>query len=190
VVEIVPYDARWPAEFAAIAEVLRKSLGTLALRIDHIGSTSVPGLAAKNIIDVQVTVRDLEPDDDLRAALAPAGYTLRPDFKSDHRPPNISGPDADWAKRLCEPPPGQRPTNLHVRAYGRPNQRYALLFRDYLRSHPQAAAGYAEAKRRLAQLPIGVSTYAEVKDPICDVIMSAAEDWAAATAWQPGPPDA
>jgi GrpB-like predicted nucleotidyltransferase (UPF0157 family) len=77
-----------------------------------------------------------------------------------------------------------------VRVVGRPNQRYALLFRDYLRAHPQASAAYAELKRRLAALGIARSVYAEVKDPACDIIIVAANAWASAVSWKPGPPDA
>src|SRR4029079_1192646 len=78
----------------------------------------------------------------------------------------------------------QRPTNVHVRVAGRPNQRYALLFRDYLRVHPAAAAGYADLKRQLAAYhPDDIQAYVNIKDPVCDVIMSAAEEWAARTGW-------
>ena len=74
--------------------------------------------------------------------------------------------------------------NLHIRAEGRANQRYALLFRDYLRAHPTVAAGYGELKRRLADY-VGAdrNNYVEIKDPVCDIITAAAEEWAAATGW-------
>jgi GrpB-like predicted nucleotidyltransferase (UPF0157 family) len=84
----------------------------------------------------------------------------------------------------------RRAANIHVRVICRPNQRYALLFRDYLRAHPQAAAAYAELKRRLAALGIERSVYAEVKDPACDINMVPANAWASAVSWTPGPPDA
>ena len=148
-IEIVPYHPEWPAEFEAIAAQVRAALGERALRIDHIGSTAVPGLAAKDIIDVQVTVARFTPD--LEAAFPALGYLARPDISTDHRPPNADGPDSDWEKRFFEMPAGgQRPTHIHVRIQGRLNQRYPLLFRDYLRSRPAVAAGYAELKRRLA----------------------------------------
>ena len=79
---------------------------------------------------------------------------------------------------------------MHVRVEGRANQRYALLFRDYLREHPAAAEAYGELKRRLAAELRNVGVYADVKDPACDLIIVAAEDWARATAWKPGPSDA
>ena len=186
VIEIVPYDERWPGEFAEIAAAVRRAVGELAVRVDHIGSTSVPGLAAKNIIDVQLGVASLEPEELLRAALATAGYTAVEGGASDHRPPGATGPEADWEKRLYKPPPGHRPTNLHVRVIDRQNWRYALLFRDYLRSHPQSAAAYAELKRCLAEYHAADRrAYTEIKDPVCDIIIAGAEAWAAATRWEP-----
>jgi GrpB-like predicted nucleotidyltransferase (UPF0157 family) len=186
VVEIVPYQESWPAEFQAIAVGLHRTLGELALRIDHIGSTSVPGLPAKDVIDIQITVAAL--DDQVRAAMATLGYTLREGLR-DHRPPDVMGPDSDWDKWLFMPPPGQRRTHTHVRVQGRANQRYPLLFRDYLRAHPATAAAYAELKRRLAQSLADPQMYPEVKDPAVDLIYLAAEDWAAVTNWQMGPSD-
>ncbi len=141
---IIDYQPTWPAEFAAIAATLRRALGDLALRIDHIGSTSVPGLAAKDIIDVQIAVAALTPE--VLAPLTALGYTRSERIVGDHRPPNSTGPDSDWEKWFLREPQGQRMTNTHVRVLGRPNQRYPILFRDYLRAHPATAAAYAELK--------------------------------------------
>ncbi len=186
---IVPYNPHWPATFATLARPLRQALGPLALRIDHIGSTSVPGLSAKDIIDIQVTVANF--DQALIAALTPLGYTLFAEVMADHRPPGFTGPDSEWEKRYFRPPPDQRPTHLHVRAAGRANQRYALLFRDYLRTHPAAAGGYAELKRRLAAYcGDDRASYSGIKDPACDIIMASATDWASNIGWQLGPSDA
>jgi GrpB-like predicted nucleotidyltransferase (UPF0157 family) len=187
-VEIVPYNAMWPADFREIAARLRHALGPLGLRIDHIGSTSVPNLPSKDVIDVQITVAALE--EPVRAALAALGYSQRPGVWRDHRPPNASGPDRDWEKWLFGPPVGQRQTHTHVRVQGRANQRYPLLFRDYLRTHPATAEAYAELKRRLAQHLADPKTYPDVKDPAVDLIYLAAEDWAGATGWRPAPSDA
>ncbi|HLF00508.1 MAG TPA: GrpB family protein, partial [Anaerolineales bacterium] len=100
------------------------------------------------------------------------------------------GPESDWEKLYFRPPAGQRRTNTHMRAQGRANQRYPLLFRDYLRAHPATAEAYAELKRRLAANLADSQTYPEVKDPAVDLIYFAAEDWAAITGWQPGLSDA
>jgi GrpB-like predicted nucleotidyltransferase (UPF0157 family) len=187
--DIIPYQESWPAEFEGLARRIREALGGRALRVDHIGSTSVPGLASKDKIDVQITVADFSEGTvaGLIAALEEVGYTWIATNLSDHRPPGHTGPDSDWEKRYFRCPVGERRSNTHVRAAGRANQRYALLFRDYLRARPQAAAGYAELKRRLAAY-VGEDTlsYTEIKDPVCDVIMAAAEDWARATGWSQG----
>lgn len=187
-VEIVPYQTSWPAEFQEIALVLRRGLGGLALRIDHIGSTSVPDLPAKDIIDIQITVASLT--DQVIKAMTTLGYTQPAGIWRDHCPPNFTGSEADWEKLMFRPPPGQRRTHTHVRVQGRANQRYALLFRDYLRAHPATAGAYAELKRRLAQHLADPQMYPEVKDPAVDLIYLAAEDWATITHWQPGPSDA
>ena len=189
-ITIVAYDTSWPEAFIAVAQPLRTALGELALRIDHIGSTSVPGLAAKNIIDVQVTLKDFSCTPQLVSALGSLGYTLIPHITSDHLPPLFKGSETDWEKLMFRPPANQRRTHLHVRALGRPNQRYPLLFRDYLRAHPVASAAYAQIKTSLSQRhPDDVDFYYDIKDPLCDIVVDAAEDWAQATGWQMGPSD-
>jgi len=186
-IEIVPYQPRWPEEFQAIGARLRQALGSMALRIDHIGSTSIPGMAAKDIIDIQVTVAALaEP---LRLAMNSTGY-IQHEALTDHRPPHAPGADSEWTKWLFLPAPDQRRAHVHIRIQGAANQRYALLFRDYLRAHTEAAQAYAELKRRLAQNLADPKTYPDVKDPAVDLIYFAAEAWAGATGWQPGLPDA
>jgi GrpB-like predicted nucleotidyltransferase (UPF0157 family) len=179
---IKPYDDAWPSEFATIDGYLRDALGELALRIDHIGSTSVPGLAAKDVIDVQIGVTDLD-DPRLESALTTLGATAT-DITRDHVPPRDHSAASEWEKRYFRPPLSWRPTHLHVRVSGRSNFRYALLFRDYLRHSPSAAAAYAQVKIALARLhPDDVDAYYDVKDPVCDLIMDAAERWATTVAW-------
>lgn len=182
-IAIVAYRPEWAEEFAAIASGLREVLGPLALRIDHIGSTAVLGLAAKDIIDVQVTVREFTRE--LELAFARAGYPRRTDITHDHRPPTASEPERDWEKQYYQPAGDGRPIHIHARRAGSPNGRYALLFRDYLRTHPLAAAAYAQVKLALAQHgPTVWDLYYDVKDPVCDIVMAGAEDWAAASGWR------
>jgi GrpB-like predicted nucleotidyltransferase (UPF0157 family) len=179
---IVEYRAEWPVRFDDIAARLRDVLGPLALRIDHIGSTSVPGLCAKDVIDVQVTVADLDVD-----AIAPgmvrAGLRPRPEIVRDHRPPGAATKEDDWRKLYFDTADGS--VHVHVRQDERPNQRYAILFRDFLRTHPEAAEAYGELKKRLAALCEDTGVYADAKDPVCDIIMQAAEVWATDTRWTP-----
>ncbi len=179
---IVEYRPHWVAEFSEREHLLRKALGDMALRVDHIGSTAVPGLAAKDIIDIQVTVRDFTPE--LEEAFSNASYK-RLEHTQDHIPPNFTGTERDWEKRLYSPPSGSRRTNIHLRRAGSPNGRYALLFRDYLRAHPLASMAYGQSKVALAQHgPTDWDLYYDVKDPICDIIMAGAEDWAALAPWR------
>jgi len=178
---IVSPRPEWAAEFAALAQALAAALGDLALRVDHIGSTAVPGLAAKDILDVQVTVADLTPA--LQAAFERGGYGRQP-HNADHQPPGATTDARAWEKQLYRPGPGARVANIHVRRAGSANGRYALLFRDYLRAQPIAAAAYGQVKVALAQHgPADWDLYYDVKDPVCDIIMAGAEGWAAQTGW-------
>lgn len=188
-VEIVPYQERWPGEFEKLAARLKEALGNLTLRIDHIGSTSVPGLAAKDRIDIQVGVASLDPIEQIHDAITGAGYHRRDHISdhlgNDHRPSGDNSPEADWQKAFFSSAPEDRPVNVHVRVVCRRNWRYALLFRDYLRTHPLAADGYAELKRKLAAHPgISRGEYVDIKDSACDIIIAAAEDWADGTGWK------
>jgi GrpB-like predicted nucleotidyltransferase (UPF0157 family) len=180
-IEIIDYQERWSQEYEAVARQLRETLGDRALRIDHIGSTSVSGLAAKDIIDVQVTVRELESS--LIPLITSSGFEHVP-YYEDHQPPDYPTAKDEWSKlyfRRTQP----RRVNLHVRMAGKANQRYALLFRDYLRYSPASAKAYAELKRLLAANLTSLDAYTDVKDPACDLIAIAAEAWAKQTHWQP-----
>ena len=179
---IEPYNPRWPAEFARLRTSLQDLLGPLALRIDHIGSTSVPGLGAKDVIDIQITVQALTAD--IRDALINAGYHYYAAYTHDHVP---LGEDEDphlWEKFTFSQPFGARRANLHVRRPGSLNQRYALLFRDYLRLHPNSARTIELIKRELAKRHADdADAYYDIKDPVYDLVWDAAQDWAEQTGW-------
>ncbi len=97
----------------------------------------------------------------------------------------------DLEKRVASERDGERAANIHVRVEGRFNQRYALLFRDYLRTHDQAAQGYGDAKRALAEIvDHDTDAYYSVKQPVFDILIGTALEWADRTGWEPGPPDA
>ena len=187
-VELVDDREGWPAEFRRIAERLRKALGSVAIRIDHIGSTAVPGLRAKDVLDIQVTVEAI--DRVVEARILAVGFRQPAGVWRDHRPPDAIGPDEDWRKLLFYEPLGERRINLHVRELGRPNQRYPLLFRDFLIAHPPMAAAYGELKVRLAASLREDDDYSDVKDPAVDLIYLAAVNWAELASWQPGASDA
>jgi GrpB-like predicted nucleotidyltransferase (UPF0157 family) len=189
-VVIEPPRDEWGREFDALASRLSAALGSLALRIDHIGSTAVPGLAAKDVIDVQVIVASLEPSAEIAVAFAAIGFgpSLAELKLRDHVPASFAGAESAWDKLLVAAPPGERPSNVHVRVAGSPNERYALLFRDFLRASPRARDLWGSFKRRLAEEVEGDrDLYVELKDPATDVLLATAEEWADATGW-PGPP--
>lgn len=176
-VEIHEHTTAWAREFATIGNALRKALTNTAIRIDHIGSTSIPGLAAKPIIDIQVSVQALEPMD-FRAPIESLGYVWRHD-------------NPEKTKRYFRERPGNRRTHVHVRRAGSWHEQYALLFRDYMRVHPDACEQYEQVKRRLAaEYLTDMPSYTESKAPIFWEIIQKADRWAASTGWEPGPSDA
>lgn len=184
-VEIVEYRTAWQREYAAIATQLRRACAAGVLRIDHIGSTAVPGLAAKDVVDIQVTVRDLDDPEHLRA-LEAAGFRRRDAVGSDLLT-GLALDSPELQKQYFREPEGARRAHVHVREQGRRNQRYALLFRDYLRADAGVRQAYELVKRRLADLyPEDIDGYLSIKDPVMDLIYRGAEHWASATGWQPG----
>jgi GrpB-like predicted nucleotidyltransferase (UPF0157 family) len=183
-IEIVPYRPEWAQEFKVMAAALRRELDGMAVRINHIGSTSVPGLAAKDVIDLQVSVRSLEVVEAARDRFEAAGFPLRDEAMTDHVPVGALDEEGLWSKRMAHERAGERPANVHIRVLGRPNDRYPLLFRDYLRANSSAAGSYALIKRELARLHRGdINAYYAVKDPVCDLVIDAAERWASIEGW-------
>ena len=120
------YNPTWPQEFEAIKETLAQVLGPFALRIDHIGSTSVPGLGAKDVIDIQIRVHELTSE--IRDMLVAAGYEYAESHTHDHAPLGEDDDPSLWAKLVFSEPIGQRRANVHVRIDGNPDQRYAWCF--------------------------------------------------------------
>jgi N-methylhydantoinase B/oxoprolinase/acetone carboxylase alpha subunit/GrpB-like predicted nucleotidyltransferase (UPF0157 family) len=166
-VRIVDYDPAWPAHFEVERARVSSALGSLARRIEHVGSTSVPGLAAKPVVDVMVTVDD--PDDDAAfvLALTRAGYVLRV-IEPEHR--------------MFRTP--ARDVHVHVWRAGTDDERRHLLFRDWLRQSAHDRARYEAVKRELAACMWEDSNdYAEAKGDVVTEIMERAEVWASQTGW-------
>jgi GrpB-like predicted nucleotidyltransferase (UPF0157 family) len=185
-IEIVPYNPAWLAEFHEIGKQIRDAVGHAALTIHHIGSTSVPGLSAKDLIDVQMGAADFSMA--WKARIEAIGFEYR-DYTRDHCPPGMELSAEQLEKRFFRM--NNRAVNLHIRVPGRFNFRYALLFRDYLRAHPAAANAYGVVKENLARyFPTDADAYYAIKDPVCDCIMAGAFEWARSTEWKPGPSDA
>jgi GrpB-like predicted nucleotidyltransferase (UPF0157 family)/enamine deaminase RidA (YjgF/YER057c/UK114 family) len=165
--EIVPYDPAWPAAFGAEASRIRRVLGAMALRIDHHGSTAVPGLAAKPIIDIQVSVASLQPLTAFVAPLATIGYT------------HVPHPDDAICPFFHRPVEWPHTHHVHVVAAGSEEERRTLAFRDYLREHADAAGEYGRLKQDLAARLIGADAesreeYARAKTGFVQRIVAAA----------------
>ena len=182
---VVAYRPEWPTQAeAAIAELVAAP-GIVAQRFDHIGSTSILMMSAKDVIDLQVSVSSLKEADHLLAGpLTACGFSPT-GSNQDHIPEGRDDDPELWRKRLWTRRIPRTPSiNLHVRKAGSPNERFALLFRDWFRSHPDAVSAYGAFKVGLAGLTATTSRYADAKDPVVDVIMEAAEDWAANVQWR------
>jgi GrpB-like predicted nucleotidyltransferase (UPF0157 family) len=183
-VVIVDSDPDWPRRAATLVDRLTKTLGATARRVDHIGSTSIPGMAAKDVLDVQVSVDDLaRTADEFDGPLRSLGFERGP-YEHDHVPAGSLDDPALWAKRYWsrrENADGR--VNLHVRAVGSPNERLALLFRDWFRAHPSAVPAYAAFKRALAEVAPDAGVYSDTKDPVVDLVITVAETWARHTSW-------
>ena len=150
---------------------------------DHIGSTAVAGLAATDVIDVQLTVASLaEADGPLAERLAAAGFPRLPGEWWDT--PRPSGSER-WAKRLHGSADPGRPVELHLRVAGSPGWRYALLMRDHLRADPAERSAHLQLKRELAAAAPDAATGGTLTDPWFDEEHLRAEEWAAQTGWRP-----
>ncbi len=166
VIEVVPYDPAWPARFEAEAAAIRAALGDTLIGIEHIGSTSVPGLAAKPIIDMIPLVRDVSELDRKIGAMAAIGYTPRGEFGLPGRRYFRKG--SAYA----------RVVHAHAYQIDNPEAERHLAFRDFLRTHPEAVAAYAALKRELAQRhPDDIVAYMDGKDGLIKQLEAEALVW-------------
>ncbi len=135
---LVPYDPRWPDAFSRERQRIAAALGAVALRIEHHGSTAVPGLAAKPIIDIQISVAALQPLEAYATPLATVGYVHLPHA------------DDTFAPFFHRPAGWPHTHHVHVVCAGGDEERRTLAFRDYLRDHDGVARTYETLKRNLA----------------------------------------
>ncbi|GAC1645553.1 MAG: hypothetical protein NVS4B8_17110 [Herpetosiphon sp.] len=158
-ITLVDYDPAWPLHFARESERIRAALGPRALRVEHIGSTSVPGLIAKPIVDILLVVADSSDEPSYVPALEAAGYTLRIREPAWHEHRLFKGPTIDL--------------NLHVFSLGSAQIDRHLIFRDRLRTNEAERTLYAETKRRLAsQNWAYVQNYADAKSEVIETIIA------------------
>lgn len=136
-ITVVPYDERWPAAFEQLRDAIEQTLGKIAFEAHHVGSTAVPGLCAKPRIDVDVVLQSAED-------VAKAVDLLKKTDRDFHGDPYNDGMWTFTNRRGLSP--GHR---LYVGAPDSPTHRERILFRDYLRTHPEVAAAYGALKRGL-----------------------------------------
>ena len=160
-IDLAPYDTTWPAQYQAEAAKIRSALGEGALVLEHVGSTSIPGLSAKPIIDILLAVADSSAEDAYVPALTAQGYRL-----------HLREPD--WEQHRVMK--GERPdVNLHVFTVGSREIGRMLAFRDRCRTHPDERRLYEETKRRLAsQVWRHVQHYANAKAEVVEAIIARA----------------
>ncbi|MCW0215970.1 MAG: dephospho-CoA kinase [Pseudonocardia sp.] len=184
---LVDPDPAWPAQAARLMTRIAAAAGGKGRGVAHIGSTAVPGLPAKDVIDVQLAVRSLADADAIAQDLADAGFPARPEITRDN--PKPADPDPErWRKRYHSSADPGRPLHLHVREEGSPGWRYALLVRDWLRADTAAREEYLAVKRaaaaEFADDP-DAARYADRKEPWFDAVLPRAEIWAKDTGWAP-----
>ena len=154
-VEVVPYSGSWPVEFEKIHGLLTAALGPCALKIEHVGSTSVPGLWAKPIIDIDVVILNITLFPEARRRLSAAAYCHDGDL-------GIPGREAFRYEGEIQLPQH----HLYVCAQSAAELQRHLALRDYLRNHPDAAREYSRVKREGAALhPFDIDAYILYKEP-------------------------
>jgi GrpB-like predicted nucleotidyltransferase (UPF0157 family) len=145
---IAEYDTSWPTQYEQLARLIRTALGSAALALEHVGSTAVPGLAAKPVIDVDLTVADAAAESSYVPALEACGFQLviREPWWYDHRLLRHSEP-------AC---------NLHVWSPGCPESARHLIFRDWLRANPTEGELYTQVKRAALEQTVSADGDVEV----------------------------
>ena len=152
-IQVVPYDPNWPSEFETVRRELSQALGPLALSIEHVGSTSVPGLCAKPILDIDVVMENYDVFPQVLDALAKIGYQHEGDLGIPEREAFCyTGKDHLRKHHLYVCPASSSELHRH------------LTFRDYLRTHPQDAVQYGSVKKTAAKLyPRDIDGYLRYK---------------------------
>jgi dephospho-CoA kinase len=181
---LVASDASWPQQAARVITRVGGVAAGRALRIDHIGSTSVPGLDAKDVLDVQVVVADLKVAKRLAADLSAVGLV-----RLAGRWWDTARDGTAWDKAYATNADPARAVNCHIRPADSPFWRESLLLRDWLRAHPADVREYADLKHRLvAEQGDSIDAYATAKTPFVSSALDRAQLWAARTGWLVGSP--
>ncbi|MFC4076229.1 GrpB family protein [Salinithrix halophila] len=164
-VEVVPHHPAWSERFEEEAQKLREVFGEELIRVYHIGSTSVPGLEAKPVIDLLPVVKEISRVDRFRPPMEALGYEAMGEY-------GIPG------RRFFRKGGENRTHHVHVFEEGHSDIRRHLAFRDYLRTHPEEAARYGALKQRLAhRFPTDLKAYMDGKDGLIKEIEALALQW-------------
>lgn len=187
---VVDYDARWEEEGLEWAQKVRDILGGLVLDIDHVGSTAVPGLAAKDVIDIQALAYDLDDAQPAIAKLKGAGFLV--DLTKRGETPRAGYPDHPdcWDRLFFRSPKDARPVILHLREVNTAGGRVPLLLRDFLREDDLVRDQYGALKLGLSRHVDSERGYQALKQPFLAVTLRLAESWAEQTRWRLGQSDA
>jgi dephospho-CoA kinase len=175
---LAPHNPAWPDDARRIIKRIQMACGERALRVDHIGSTAVPGMDAKDVIDIQITVGSLDAADELVGPMTDAGYPRIARITKDW--PH-TGDSALWRKRIHCAADSGRPANVDIRVDGSPAQQFALLFRDWLTANAGVQDEYLSVKRQALRVP----DYAEAKESWFADAYHRAWEWAETTGWRP-----
>lgn len=192
---LVDADPTWGAQAERLVARIALVCGSAAARIDHIGSTAVPGLDARDVLDIQITVATLDDADSLAESLRRIGFPRIEEITFDDPEPGYGiGGEADpavWGKRIHGSADPGRPAAVHIRVDGWPAQQFALVFRDWLRADADAAAEYGAVKRTAQAAAAEVDDpadaaekYESVKAPWFDGAYTRAWTWADETGWK------
>lgn len=167
-VEIFDYDREWPSKFLEESTKIMGVIGDTVVEVEHVGSTAVPGLCAKPIIDIMVGIRKLIDAENCIVPLESIAYEYVPEYE-------VSIPE----RRYFRKGPSEMPNkhfHLHMVEHGSDFWKRHLLFRDYLRTHPGAALEYCELKKRLAsKYRLNREAYTEAKTTFIESIVSKAK---------------
>ncbi|MQA07445.1 MAG: dephospho-CoA kinase [Pseudonocardiaceae bacterium] len=175
-------DPSWGIQAERLMARVAAAAGERAHRIDHIGSTSVPGLDAKDVLDLQVVTADLDEAGKLADELINAGLV-----RKDGRWTDNTMDGAVWDKAIATNADPARKVNCHIRPLDSPAWREVLLLRDWLRAHPDGVREYADVKHRLTRNRYqDINDYADDKTPFIASALERAETWARHTGWRAG----
>ncbi len=176
-VELKPHDPRWVVDYKRESAAVAEALGDACVAIHHIGSTAIPGICAKPVIDMLAVVRNVEVLDSRSPQVESLGYEAMGEFGI---------PGRRYFRK--DDAPGNRTHQIHTFAAGSPQIVRHIGFRDFLRAHPGYAEEYDALKQRLAaQFPQDISAYTDGKDEFIARVDALAAEWQSSDVFMDGP---